>query len=180
MVIGRDYRMLAARARAVKRSPGRDVADYEFLTTWCLDAAIERVFEALDDAARWPEWWRGVKRADLLEQGDEDGVGRLWGYTWRSRLPYDLSFTSRVTRVERPYLLEGRADGELIGVGRWRLYEGRGTAAVYEWNVHTARAWMNAAAPVARPLFAWNHDAVMRQGAEGLARLLGAPLIVRS
>jgi hypothetical protein len=49
---------------------------------------------------------------------------------------------------------------------------------VYEWDVRTARAWMNWLAPVARPAFAWNHDAVMRQGAEGLARLLGVPLLV--
>jgi hypothetical protein len=39
---------------------------------------------------------------------------------------------------------------------------------------------MNRLAPVARPLFAWNHDAVMRQGAEGLAHLLDAPLFVRT
>jgi uncharacterized protein YndB with AHSA1/START domain len=156
------------------------MAEYRFLTTWCLDAPIERVFEAIDDAASWPRWWKGVTRADLLEDGDADGVGRLWRFTWRSVLPYDLTFDSRVVRREPPHLLEGQADGELIGVGRWRLYDGPGTAVVYEWNVSTSRAWMNRAAPVARPLFAWNHDAVMRQGAEGLARLLDAPLLARS
>jgi uncharacterized protein YndB with AHSA1/START domain len=156
------------------------MADYRFVTTWCLGAPIERVFEAIDDAGRWPQWWKGVTRAELVEPGDRDGVGRLWRYTWRSRLPYDLSFESRVTRREPPFLLEGSADGELIGVGRWRLYEGQGTAVVYEWNVRTSRPWMNRAAPVARPLFAWNHNVVMRQGAEGLARLLDAPLLVRS
>ena len=117
----------------------------------------------------------------MLEDGDEQGVGRLWELTWRSALPYDLTFTSRVTRRDPPHAIEGTADGELIGVGRWRLYSGpAGTAAVYEWNVRTARAWMNRLAPVARPVFAWNHDVVMRQGAEGLARLLGAQLLVRS
>jgi uncharacterized protein YndB with AHSA1/START domain len=156
------------------------MANYRFVTTWCLDAPIERVFEAIDDAARWPQWWKGVTRADLLDPGDEDGVGRLWSFTWRSRLPYDLSFQSRVTRREPPYLLEGDADGELIGVGRWRLFDGRGTAVVYEWDVRTSRAWMNHLAPVARGLFAWNHNAVMRQGGEGLARRLDAPLRVNS
>ena len=38
---------------------------------------------------------------------------------------------------------------------------------------------MNRLAPVARPVFAWNHGVVMRQGAEGLARLLDARLLVR-
>ena len=118
--------------------------------------------------------------AELLARGADDGVGRLWRLTWRSRLPYDLTFESRVTRREPPHLLEAQADGELIGVGRWRLFEGHGTAVLYEWNVRTSRAWMNRLAPVARPLFAWNHDVVMRQGAEGLATLLDAPLLVRS
>jgi hypothetical protein len=155
-------------------------ASYRFLTTWCLDAPIERVFEAIDDAAAWPSWWKGVTRTELIELGDENHIGRVWDLTWRSRLPYELSFRSTVTRREPPYLLEGSADGELIGVGRWRLYEGRGTAAVYEWDVRTARAWMNRLAPVARPAFAYNHDHVMRQGGQGLARLLGAPLLVQS
>ena len=51
------------------------------------------------------------------------------------------------------------------------------TAALYEWNVSTSRAWMNAFAPIARPIFAVNHDYVMRNGGEGLAQLLGARLL---
>jgi hypothetical protein len=127
--------------------------EYRFVTTWCVDAPIERVFDAIDDAARWPQWWNGVTRAELLEPGAEDGVGRLWRYSWRSALPYELTFDSRVTRRE---------------------------PVVCEWNVRTSRAWMNWLAPVARPAFGWNHDVIMRQGAEGLARLLNAPLLVRS
>jgi hypothetical protein len=35
---------------------------------------------------------------------------------------------------------------------------------------------MNLAAPVARPAFVWNHDAVMREATESLARRLDAEL----
>jgi uncharacterized protein YndB with AHSA1/START domain len=157
---------------------GQRMSEYAFVTTWCLDAPIGRVFDAIDDAARWPQWWKGVRAAELLEEGGEGGVGRLWRLVWRSRLPYDLEFQSRVTRREPPYLLEGSADGELIGIGRWRLFEGRGTAVVYEWNVRTAKEWMNRLAPIARPAFEWNHNVVMRQGGQGLARRLGAELLV--
>ena len=48
---------------------------------------------------------------------------------------------------------------------------------LYEWNVSTGKPWMKAMAPLARPLFAWNHDRVMRWGGEGLARELGVPLL---
>ena len=153
---------------------------YRFLTTWCLEAPVDRVFDAIDDAAAWPAWWKGVRRTELLEDGDEAGIGRRWRLVWRSRLPYELAFESRTTRRERPWLIEGSASGELEGWGRWRLYEGAGaTAAIYEWNVRTTRPWMNALGPLARPAFAWNHDVVMRQGAEGLARHLGVALIAR-
>jgi hypothetical protein len=57
---------------------------------------------SIADSARWPEWWKGVRRAELLEDGAEDGVGRLWRFVWRSRLPYELAFDSRVTRREPP------------------------------------------------------------------------------
>jgi hypothetical protein len=36
---------------------------------------------------------------------------------------------------------------------------------------------MNAFAPIARPIFRWNHNVVMRQGGECLADLLGARLL---
>jgi len=152
---------------------------YRFLTTWCLDAPIHAVWDAVWDAARWPEWWNGVERSVKLAEGDAAGVGCVWQQTWRSRLPYPLQLESRTTRVERPFLIEGVATGDLAGWGRWRFFEGQGTAATYEWDVRTTKPWMNALAPVAGPVFAWNHDVVMRQGGQGLARFLGARLLAQ-
>ena len=157
------------------------MAGYEFLTTWVLDAPRERIWDAIWESERWPEWWRGVERVVELEPGGGDGVGKLARYTWRSKLPYELDFEMRTTRVERPHLLEGQSSGELAGVGRWRLYEEVGsTAVVYEWNVATTKPWMNRLAPLLRPAFAWNHDWVMGHGATGVARLLGCRLLATS
>jgi hypothetical protein len=157
------------------------MSNYRFLTTWCLEAPIESIWDVLHDSEHWPQWWRGVERVVELEPGDENGIGQLGEYTWKSRLPYELSFRIRTTRSERPHLLEGEATGELAGTGRWRLFEAGGaTAVLYEWDVRTTRPWMNVLAPIARPIFAWNHDYVMRNGAEGLARLLGARLVTAS
>jgi uncharacterized protein YndB with AHSA1/START domain len=156
----------------------RDMAEYTFLTTWCVDAPIDEVWEAIFDSARWPEWWKGVEKVVELEPGEADGVGSVSRYTWKSRLPYKLEFDMKTTRVERPHLLEGVAVGDLDGSGRWRLFDGRGTAVTYEWSVKTTEPWMNALAPIARPVFAWNHDVVMRQGGEGLAQRLGSRLLV--
>ena len=155
------------------------MASYRFLTTWCLDAPIDDVWDAIHGVERWPEWWKGVERVEKLEHGRDDGVGSVYRHTWRSLLPYEIEFVMRTTRVERPYALEGAAYGELTGEGRWRLYTGHGTAVTYEWSVRTTVPWMNWIAPIGRPVFAWNHDYVMRQGGEGLARLLGARLLAR-
>jgi len=155
------------------------VAQYEFLTSWCIDAPIERVFAVLHDSASYPDWWKGVTAVEVLEPGGEDGVGQLAHYHWRSVLPYTLSFVTRVTRVEAPHLIEGHATGELEGVGVWRLFAGPdSTAVLYSWRVRTTKQWMNMWGPLPRPAFRWNHDQVMRQGGLGLARRLGASLIL--
>ena len=83
-----------------------------------------------------------------------------------------------ITRVDRPQRMDGAAVGELTGTGSWRLYEDDGaTAVLFEWRVQTTRWWMNVLAPVARPVFRWNHNRLMRSGGHGLARRLGAELL---
>jgi hypothetical protein len=152
--------------------------EYRFLTTWLLDAPCESVWETIHDQKGWPSWWRGVEEVVELDPGDENGLGSRSRMTWRSFLPYNLVFETHTTRVDKPHLMEGEVDGELAGIGRWRLFEGDGfTAVVYEWNVRTTRAWMNLLAPIGRPIFAWNHNWVMARGGEGIANLLGCRLL---
>ncbi len=149
------------------------MADYSFVTLWRFRAPVEPVWQLIYRSEEWPGWWRGVERVELLEPGGDDGVGALHRYTWKSRLPYRLAFDMRLTRVEPHALIEGEAVGELQGTGRWSFSEAGGLTTVrYDWNVSTTKPWMNLLAPVARPVFKWNHDVVMRWGAEGLARQL--------
>jgi uncharacterized protein YndB with AHSA1/START domain len=155
------------------------MAAYRFLTTWLLRAPRERVWDTLADNERWPEWWRGVQAVEIVRRGvGEDRIGEVARYRWRSRVRYEVCFDMEVVTVDRPRFMEGRANGDLNGIGRWRLFEEGGvTAVLYEWDVVTARPWMNALAPVLRPVFAFNHDSLMRQGGEGLAMRLCAPLL---
>ena len=157
------------------------LASYRFLTTWVLDAPLDAVWEEIYASERWPEWWRGVERAEKVREGDENGVGAVVDYTWRSVLPYPVRFKGETLEVERPRRIHARAWGELDGNGTWRLFGGaNGVAVTYDWRVETTQAWMNALAPLARPVFAWNHHAIMRWGGEGLARRLGARLVAAS
>jgi hypothetical protein len=154
------------------------VARYSLLSTWVLAAALDPVWETIYESSRWPEWWPGVTSARVLVPRGPDGVGGVTRFTFRSRLPYDLTFDMRSTLVERPRMMEGVSTGELAGRGRWRFFAAADvTAVVFEWEVETTARWMNVLAPIARPVFAWNHDHVMRGGGEGLARLLGVRLL---
>ena len=150
------------------------MARYRFLTTWLLEAPRQDCWDVLQDVLSWPEWWRGVQSVDQIDSGDEGRLGSCHRVRWRSRIPYPVEIEFVVDEVREPALMAGRASGALEGSGTWRLLEDDGvTAVLFEWDVRTARAWMNALAPVTRPLFAYNHHWVMRQGGEGLARRLG-------
>ncbi|MDQ3817197.1 MAG: SRPBCC family protein [Acidobacteriota bacterium] len=154
------------------------MAKYEFVTVWRFKSPIAPVWEMIYNSDRWPSWWRGVERVERLKEGDENSIGSVHRYTWKSKLPYRLTFDMELTRVEPMSVIEGKALGELAGKGLWRLSsEGAVTTARYDWQVQTTKAWMNLLTPIARPIFKWNHDVVMRWGAEGLARELGVDLI---
>ena len=151
---------------------------YRFCTTWVLEAERERVWDAIYESESWPEWWRGVVSTTRLADGDSAGLGQRGVYEWRAKLPYTVRFEIVSTVVERPHRLGGDASGGLEGTGVWRFFsEGGTTAVVYDWDVRTTKPWMNLLGPVARPVFRANHDWVMRNGAEGLARRLGARLL---
>lgn len=153
------------------------MADYVLDTVWRVAAEPEAVWSVLTAVDEWPAWWRGVLAVDRQREGDASGLGRCYRTTWRGRLPYTLTFETETTRIERSRLIESRARGHVQGTGTWRLQpDGVGTRLDYRWAVRTAPAWMNALAPLARPVFRWNHDAIMRWGAEGLGRRLGVPV----
>ena len=154
------------------------MADYAFLPAWRVAAPREAVFEVLHASERWPEWWDGLERVVKLEEGDDEGRGSLGRYTWRSFMRYRLEFDMRITEVDRPQRMAGEAVGELAGSGRWSLHEDdAATVVLFEWRVRTTRRWMNALSPIARPVFRWNHDRLMRAGGRGLARRLGVELL---
>lgn len=153
----------------------RSSSNYRFVTQWDIPAPLDRVWNELMTPEEWPVWWRGVENVELLRPGVGPGVGAIRRYTWKSWLPYRLSFTMETTRIEHLQLIEGTATGELEGRGCWSLHADNGVTHVeYVWEVATTKLWMRLISPIARPLFAWNHDVVMDWGRVGLLRRLDA------
>lgn len=152
--------------------------DYHFITLWRLTAPLEDVWDTIRDIDHWARWWPCVRGVETLSPGDVNGVGAERRLIWHGALPYSLTFDTRVTRVDPMRAVDSIATGEVEGTGAWRFdTEGSVTVVRYHWDVHTRRAWMNKLAPVAQPLFRWNHNYVMRRGGEGLAAILNAHLI---
>ncbi len=153
------------------------VREYSFVTRWKIRAPLERVWDAIYHSEQWPTWWKGVERVEEIRSASgPNGVGSVRRFIWKNTLPYRLTFDMTVTRVDPPEIIESIAAGELEGTGRWTLTPmGLGTVARYDWNVRTTKLWMNLLAPVAHPLFRWNHDVVMSWGLQGITRLLAAP-----
>lgn len=154
---------------------------HRFVTEWQVAASSELVWNALLDYRAWPTWWRGFRRVEQLAPGDEQGVGMTIRQGWRSRLPYTLVFDLEILRIERLAVLEGRATGDVEGTCTWTFQEHDGATRVrFVLDVRTARWWMRLPVPFAGRIFARNYDAIMRQGSDGIARLLGTDVVDRT
>jgi hypothetical protein len=153
------------------------MAEYAFVTTWRLDAPVDRVYDAIRDSLSWPRWWDSVLAVEDLTPGDDAGIGSLRRYTFKGRLPYLLRFDLTTDVVLAPERLGGTAIGELEGRGDWTLRaDGPDVTYVrYDWVIRTTRPWMNALAPLpfVRRIFELNHDHVMNRGLVGIRRHLG-------
>lgn len=150
------------------------VTQFELVSHWRIAAPPERVGPEIVDVDAWPSWWRAVRKVERLRDGDAGGVGALRRITWATALPYTITFDVEATRIEPMRQLEGRATGELNGVGIWTLTpDGDDTAVRYDWRVDLGKPWMRVFAPILRPAFAWNHNVLMGRGEADLRTRLG-------
>src|SRR5205085_666980 len=109
---------------------------------------------------------------------DETGINGVRNYTWKSVLPYELSFNMKLVEKKQLQSLKGIALGELQGNGEWLFTQKDSIVYVqYNWNVITTKKWMNTFSFVLKPLFRINHNIVMRWGGECLAKKLRTTLL---
>jgi hypothetical protein len=158
------------------------VRQYHFETRFSVPATRDEVWAVMEDPTTWPSWWRWLRRVDRLDRGGPDLAGARYRYTFRTALPYSLTFDTETTRTRPGHLIEVRASGDLAGTGLWEVFDDDGTSLVrYTWIVATTKRWMNALTPVARRVFAWNHDRLMQDFATGFAAQLGTrPRVVQN
>lgn len=151
---------------------------YSFVTTWKIEAPLQAVWDVIRSSQDFPYWWKAVLNVKTIDRGNHMGIGRLEEQTWKGLLPYQLTFLIKITAIDYLKSIEFTASGNLEGYGKWSFNtEEYGVTLQHTWDVKTTEKWLNILAPVAKPLLAWNHDEIMRWGAQGLARKLNAQLI---
>jgi hypothetical protein len=145
------------------------------ISRWRLNCSAEMAWNLLTNLENWPQWWPQVKHVRLLHRAPIGQTGTHVAMTWRSMLGYGFTIDVVNTRRERSSdghcEIEGRSEGDLLGRGLWVLEpaSAREVDVTYRYEVELNKPWMRALAPVLRAVFAWNHFAVMRSGARGMA-----------
>ena len=154
------------------------MAHYRFESEWVLSATIGAVFEVLVHPESYSDWWPSVRNSQLIDQGDEAGIGSKAKYYLRSPLLFGMNFATKTVDIDPPRRIHSLVRGELVGTATYTLDStDAGTRVRIAWHVSTAKRWMDVLTPAAKPLFVWAHHIFMREGCAALARRLGARLI---
>lgn len=148
---------------------------YNFTTHWHFDHPLEKIWDIIWSMDHWPDWWKYVRRVEKISEGPEGDIGTVHRIKWSTALPYSITFDSELIAVVQHKRMEGKAFGDLTGIGVWTFEpNGTGTNVRYDWKVKITKPWMKLLEPVLKPVFKWNHDKVMQAGFTGLSKKLEA------
>nr|WP_296072913.1 SRPBCC family protein [uncultured Actinoplanes sp.] len=136
---------------------------YHFTTVWRLTFPPGEVFAVLADLGSYTAWWPGMRRIDRVD-------ATAYETEVRSVLPFSLVFRTVTTRQDRQAgVLQADLRGDLEGFSRWTVAaEDGGARATFEEEVIARNRLLRVLAPVARPVFRWNHAVLMNRGERGL------------
>ncbi|HET9874059.1 MAG TPA: SRPBCC family protein [Propionibacteriaceae bacterium] len=153
------------------------MARYEFTDEWRLAADPDAVWRMVTALSEWPRWWPSLSEVVERSRGEHHSE---WRFTFRTRLPYSMGFDALIARDEAGHRGAATVKGRVVGDATWHVSPIEGGALVhFRWVVQPQPVWMRVLSPLARPVFIWNHHAVMAEGAEGLARRMGSHLLAR-
>jgi carbon monoxide dehydrogenase subunit G len=167
----------AAAAAEPETSPRAASNEYAFLTTWHVPATAEEIVDVLADAESLARWWPSVYLAvNVLEPGDERGLGRVVDLYTKGWLPYTLRWQFRVTASDPPRGFTIEATGDFVGRGIWTLTPepalgesgGPRTRVEYDWRITAEKGLLKRLSFLVKPVFAANHRWAMARGERSL------------
>src|SRR5215471_5283739 len=143
--------------------------DYHFITVWRVKSTIKEVSEIIGDARALARWWPSVYLdVNVLEEGDEHGVGKVVSLYTKGWLPYTLRWQFRVTEA-RPDGFTLVARGDFDGRGIWTFeQDGEWVNVTYDWKIKAEKPLLRYFSFVMKPIFSANHRWAMANGEESL------------
>ncbi|MFT3883142.1 MAG: polyketide cyclase [Gemmatales bacterium] len=144
--------------------------DYRFINRWRVTGTAEEIYRVLDDSQGYVRWWPSVwLKAEVLEPGDERGIGKVIRYDSKGWLPYLLNWSSKTKEKQYPTKLAFQALGDFDGEGCW-LIKKNGTEVdiEHQWTIQTNKPILRYLSFLFKPLFAANHRWAMARGEESL------------
>lgn len=143
--------------------------DYHFLTHWRTQSTLKEVTDILSDAPDLVRWWPAVYLdVQVLEPGNERGVGKVVSLYTKGWLPYTLRWQFRVSDVQADgFTLQ--AWGDFEGRGIWTFtQDGPWVNSRYDWLVSAEKPFLRTFSFLIKPIFAANHQWAMAKGEESL------------
>ncbi len=143
--------------------------DYHFITVWRVKSTVEEVSEIIGDPRGLTRWWPSVYLdVNVLEEGNEKGVGRVVSLFTKGWLPYTLRWQFRVTEVQ-PDGFTLVAWGDFDGRGIWTFEQDREWVNItYDWKIKAEKPLLRYFSFIMKPIFSANHRWAMAKGEESL------------
>ena len=142
---------------------------YHFITHWRVKGTKKEVGEIISDAADLVRWWPSVYLdAQVLEPGDERGLGKAVSLYTKGWLPYTLRWSFRVTDVDdNGFTLA--AKGDFDGYGTWTYEQDESWVNItYDWKISAEKPLLRYLSFLMKPIFSANHRWAMSKGEESL------------
>jgi len=143
--------------------------DYHFITRWRVKSTVKEVSEIINDPADLARWWPSVYLGvQVLEPGDERGLGRVVNLYTKGWLPYTLRWMFRVTNIQ-PDGFTIQAWGDFNGRGIWTFeQDGPWVNVIYDWKILAEKPLLRNFSFLIKPFFSANHRWAMARGEESL------------
>ncbi len=143
--------------------------DYHFITHWWVESTLKEVNEIIGNASDLVLWWPSVYLdVQIVEPGDERGLGKVVSLYTKGWLSYTLRWSFRVTDVRQDgFTLE--AWGDFDGRGIWKFEQkGPWVNITYDWKIRAEKPMLRYFSFLVKPIFAANHRWAMAKGEESL------------
>jgi hypothetical protein len=143
---------------------------YHLVSHWRVDGTAHEVSDILEDASVLSSWWGSVySDVSILEEGAEDGTGKVFSLLGKGWLPYTLHLTFREIDRRYPNGFTVAVSGDLNGVGVWTFaQDGPSVDISFDWTVAADKAILRWFSPALKLVFVSNHRWTMRRGEESL------------